>query len=297
MREAFEERNLEKSTLVLIGAAAKVLEEYAEQGFVLTVRQLFYQFVSRGWIENTQRAYGRVVNAVGKGRLCGYLDWELIEDRARETVYGAHWNDPAEIVDAAAQWFRIDKWEDQPNHVEVMIEKDALAGVLEPVCQELDLRFTANRGYGSLSLMYRVGKRLDRMAQDGKTVHVLYLGDHDPSGLDMDRDIGDRLSMFSGVSLDPRRLALTMEQVEEYDPPENPAKLTDSRAQGYILSYGYSSWELDALEPSVLAALVRSAVADLRDDDLWRAAVERESQMRQELQEFADEYRGGAGPE
>lgn len=294
MREAFEDKNLAEATLDLIAGANRILTEYRKQGFVLTVRQLFYQFVSRAMIENTQRAYQRTVSAIGAGRLNGLIDWELIEDRARRTVYPSHWDDPAEIVRSAADSFRIEKWEDQPAHIEVMVEKDALSGVLEPVCEELDVRFTANRGYSSLSHMYEIGQRLRGAAINGKQIRVLYLGDHDPSGLDMDRDIWDRLSMFSRVNLQVERLALTMEQIDELQPPENPAKMTDSRAEGYVLEFGSSSWELDAIEPRQLADLVTAAVEKLRDDDLWDAQVEREKEMREELNTFADEYESDA---
>jgi len=291
MREQFESKGLQEDTLKLIGGANVILEEYRAQGFVLTVRQLFYQFVSRGLIENTQQSYKRIVGVIGSGRLAGLIDWSLIEDRVRSTIYGSHWEDPAEIVDTAAQAFRIEKWAEQSNHVEVMVEKDALSGVLEPVCADLDVRFTANRGYSSLSHFYDIGKRIEQSVDEGKDVHVIYLGDHDPSGLDMDRDVLDRLEMFSRQRIEVGRLALTMDQIEQWNPPPNPAKMTDSRAAVYVDQFGDSSWELDAIEPTELAELVRSAVINLRDEDLWQEAVDREEEMRTELLRFAKEYR------
>ena len=123
-----------------------------------------------------------------------------------------------------------------------------------------------------------------------KTVHVLYLGDHDPSGIDMTRDVEERLEMFSGGPVDVQRLALNWDQVEQWQPPENPAKETDARYEGYVAQFGESSWELDAVEPRTLARLVTEAVADLRDQGLWDAGLEREGAMRAELQAFADRY-------
>ncbi len=294
MREWFKDTNFKPDTQALIVLANRILAEYAAQGFRLTLRQLFYQLVARGHIPNTQRMYKNLGTHIGNARLAGLIDWAMIEDRARSTDWPAHWEDPAEMVKAAAEQYRIDKWADQPNHVEVMVEKDALSGVLQPVCRDLDVRFTANRGYSSLSHFYRIGKRLEGEMNEGKEVHVLYLGDHDPSGLDMDRDIADRLELFSGYEFDysfyVNRLALTMDQVDEYDPPPNPAKLSDSRARGYIDLFGPTSWELDALDPTTLANLVTDAVEDLRDEDLWTEAVAREEEQREELTKFVDDY-------
>jgi hypothetical protein len=139
--------------------------------------------------------------------------------------------------------------------------------------------------------MYRAGKRIrEKHLYENKTVYVLYLGDHDPSGMDMDRDIFERLEMFGELSLEVERLALLMKQIETMDVPENPTKMSDSRAEGYVALFGDASWELDAVEPTELARLVTEAVTGLRDEDLWSEAKEREDEMRQELQDFADNY-------
>lgn len=198
-----------------------------------------------------------------------------------------------EILVAAANSFRLDKWAEQPVHVEVMCEKQALEGVLEPVCSELDVSFTSNKGYVSQSFMYRKGKELIGHEEGGKRIELIYLGDHDPSGLDMDRDIEERLHLFMGVHafFEVTRIALTRDQIETYDPPPNPAKVTDSRCGAYIEDHGDESWELDALEPSVLAGLVRDAVESVRDEELWQEACEREEEMRGDLIRMARRYR------
>ena len=292
MKICFEEKNFRTPTLHLIQLCNAILDEYADQGLVLTVRQLYYQLVARGHIENTIQSYKRLGKAVSNGRLAGLIDWNMIEDRARQVIFPGHWKDPAEIVDSAYYSFRVDRWENQPKHVEVMVEKDALAGVLEGVCRDLDVRLIPNRGYTSQSMMFKHGQRIDKAEQDGKEVHIIYLGDHDPSGLDMDRDIEERAELFSyGVYLHFLRLALTMEQIEQYNPPPDPAKLTDSRAGPYIRRYGRHSWELDALEPSVLVRLVRDEVESLRDPDLYAETMERERAMKAELKHFVDEYK------
>lgn len=291
MKEFFEGKNFRDESLVEIHRANRILEEYAAQGYDLTLRQLFYQLVARGLRENTPKSYKRLGDLIGKARMAGLTDWSFIVDRGRTTKWGAHFEDPADVIRSVTKWFKIDKWEDQPCHIEVMVEKDALSGVLEPVCRSLDVRFTANRGYSSLSHMYEIGKRICSKREEGKAVHVLYLGDHDPSGLDMDRDIAERLELFGEGHINFSRLALSMQQITELNPPENPTKLKDSRARNYIYQFGYSSWELDAIEPKHLTQLVRNAVADLRDESLWKTAIEKERLMIEELKSIADDYK------
>lgn len=291
MKEFFLNTRFRDASLELIYALNDILDEYAQQGYDLSLRQLYYQGVSRGLIENSQKSYSRIGDLVSAGRLSGLIDWNMIVDRGRVSVANTHWISPADIVDAAARQYEIDKWEDQPNHIEVMVEKQALEGVLMPVCRELDVTFRANKGYTSQSMMYRLGKELAEIRRQGKDIHVLYFGDHDPSGIDMDRDVQERIALFSGTAVAFERLALKYAQVQVLNPPENPAKLTDSRAKEYVKVYGTSSWELDAVEPKELARLVEAAVVNLRDESLWKDALERENDMKAELTRFAEDYR------
>ena len=276
--------------LAVVEQANVIIAEYSAQGFQLTLRQLYYQFVSRDLIPNKQTEYKRLGDIVVDGRMAGLIDWHAIVDRTRNLESLPHWADPPEIVTAISQQFRVDKWATQPNRVEVWIEKDALVGVIEGVCQELDVPYFSCRGYTSISEVWSAGRRLKTYRQAGQTPIVLHFGDHDPSGIDMTRDIRDRLSLFMGGRIELRRLALNMDQVQQYDPPPNPAKLTDSRAAGYLQLYGDESWELDALEPSVLARLIRDEVVGLQDADAWDAAVEEETQGRAELGKIAERY-------
>jgi hypothetical protein len=291
MKEQFIDASFRQDTLSLIDQVNRVLDQYRRLGYDLTVRQVYYQLVAKDLIPNNPKSYNRLKSVVSKGRKAGLIDWDMIVDRTRQVVIPPHWDSPADIVESAARSFRIDKWLGQPNHVEVMVEKEALAGILEPVCRDLDIPFTANKGYSSDSAMYRAGKRIRRKhLNEDKTIFILYLGDHDPSGMDMDRDIFDRLEMFGELGLEVERLALLMRQIETMDVPENPTKMSDSRAEGYVALFGDSSWELDAVEPTELARLVNEAVSGLRDEDLWNEAKGREDKMRQELQDFADNY-------
>jgi hypothetical protein len=296
MKEAFVAQSFAGKSLVMIQQAQTILTEYVAQGYRLTLRQIYYQFVSRNLLENKQQNYKRLGDVLNNARLAGLIDWDYIEDRSRETQFVPHWDSPADIIDAAASSFRRDKWEQQPWYVEVQVEKQALEGVLIPVCRTLDIGFAANRGYSSSSTLYETGRRLNEKHHEGKKVLVLYLGDHDPSGIDMTRDIQDRLQLFARCKVKVKRLALNMDQVEEHNPPENPAKISDSRYEGYMQRFGESSWELDALEPRLLASLVTDAVEEVRDEDLWEEAVAEERQMRAILKKYAEEYRNGNSP-
>ena len=288
MKHKFVNKKFSSLNADLIVTVNSILDDYRKDGYVLTLRQLYYQLVSRDVIPNTIRSYKHIVDLVTNARLAGLVDWAMITDRGRTATANSHWKNPAEIMEACAQQFQIDKWADQPNYVEVEVEKDALSGVLAPVCSELDVTFTANKGYSSLSAMYETGRRLLRERRfKGKTVYILYLGDHDPSGIDMTRDVEERLNMFADGDVIVKRLALNMPQVEELKPPENPAKETDSRYSGYVENFGESSWELDAIEPRELASIVRNAVLELRDEDLWREAVEREEDMKFTIHQYA----------
>lgn len=290
MKYRYIEKNFTAPTLEIIDTAEDIINEYTEQGYVLTLRQLYYQFVARDLLANSQKSYNRLGSILNNARLAGLIDWEALEDRTRNLKELANWNTPNDLLHAAAQQFRFDKWENQPYRVEVWIEKDALVGVIEKVCDEHQVPYFACRGYSSQSEQWRAGQRFERYAEGTQQVVVFHLGDHDPSGIDMTRDNRERLEMFLGPFSDfltVERLALNMDQVEEHNPPPNPAKFTDSRISGYIENFGDQSWELDALPPPVIASVVDDAILKYRDPDIWDEAVERENDVKLALHEVA----------
>lgn len=278
----YVERGFQDATLEIVRGANTIIEEYQEQGYALTLRQLFYQFVARGLLANTQKSYSRLGGIINDARLAGLVDWEAIEDRTRELKRLSTWSRPADIARAAVESYRENKWAHQPNVVEVWIEKEALAGVFQRVCEELEVPYFACRGYTSQSEMWGAAQRLIGSERRGQKTVILHFGDHDPSGMDMTRDIRGRLELF-GCSTEVERLALNMDQVEGYGPPPNPAKMTDSRFEGYEREFGEESWELDALEPSVLSELVRERVLELRDGRVWEESMEAQEENRERL--------------
>jgi hypothetical protein len=296
VKEQFVEHRFSKDRLSMLSQVNMILLEYEIQGFRLSLRQLYYQLVARGIVENSQRSYKNIGNLVSVGRQAGKIDWRMIEDRNRDTMTVPHWENPGEIIRTAAREFAIDKWEGQEYHIEVMVEKDALSGVLEPVCRDLDIGITAAKGYCSSSTMYEIGKRLFRKSKNEyKQICVIYLGDHDPSGIDMTRDIEERLQMYSRLGsgeIEVVRLALNWGQVQDWKPPENPAKQTDSRFKRYVRQFGTSSWELDAVEPKRLARLIQEEVEQRIDHGVWHDRAAMEDSMKDELRRFSNTYKG-----
>lgn len=287
----YVDKKLSQANLVVVEQANQIIEEYRAQGFDLTLRQLYYQFVSRALIPNQQREYKRLGSIINDARLAGLVSWEAIVDRTRNLQALSHWDGPRQIVEACATQFRLDKWATQDYRVEVWIEKDALTGVIEGACNELQVPYFSCRGYTSQSEMWAAAMRLKRYRRDGQQPVIIHLGDHDPSGIDMTRDIDDRIKLFMGGAK-VNRIALNMDQVEKYQPPPNPAKLTDSRCEGYMRIHGDESWELDALDPKVIDSLIRKTVKKFMDKARWNELVEREDAHKGALRDAAVELEG-----
>lgn len=286
-----------------IWVANGILEEYAAQGFSLTLRQLYYKFVARDlfprerrfvavgggkWRQdpsgtiNAEPNYDWLGQIMNDARMAGLVDWEYMVDRTRHLRDLQHFDGANDALQKLASWYHIDMWENQETRPEVWIEKDALVGVVGPICEELDVPYFSCRGYTSQSEMWRAAMRLQNHHDGGYNTHIIHLGDHDPSGCDMSRDIFDRVETFMGGT-GFTRIALTMEQVRTHKPPPNPAKVTDSRCKAYVEKYGNESWELDALEPVTLAELIRDKVETMCNPTQWNKDLERKQEIKGRL--------------
>lgn len=289
----YKEINFRSKSLDLIRLVNEVIGEYKAQGYELTLRQTYYQLVARGYIPNNERSYKNIGSLINDGRLAGLIDWCAIIDRTRNLRRNSHWEKPSDVIYSAKYSYLLDKWKDQPNYVEVWVEKDALVDVVGQACEPLDVPFFSCRGYTSQSEMWAAAQRFIRQGDRDQRI-IIHLGDHDPSGIDMTRDIQERLDMF-GADVFVKRVALTMEQINTYNPPPNPAKITDSRCGKYIAEFGNESWELDALEPKVITDLIKDQVETYRDEELYNAVCDREYQEKQELQMLVDHYDAAVG--
>lgn len=316
MKIQYENITFREKAMLLISQAEDILDEYQAQGFDLTLRQLYYQFVARdlfpedrrwSWVKgkwvkdpngtkNAPPNYKWLGGYVNDGRLGGLLHWDTIVDRTRKHEENSHWSSPSHIIQSCAEYYGIDTRYDQDYYVEVWVEKDALSAVIRQACEPLDVSWFACKGYVSQSAMWRAARRIKKVRNEHHI--ILHLGDHDPSGIDMTRDIQDRLTMFE-ADVTVKRIALNMDQIEKLKPPSDPAKVTDSRYEDYRDKYGEESWELDALEPKYLVDLITDNIAVYTDDKRRNRLVKRQQEQRDQLlavsnnwDDIVEEYAG-----
>lgn len=289
-KELFKNINFKPRSMELIYTCNEVIQEYQADGLRLTLRQLYYQLVTKNVIPNVERSYKNLSSLVTDARLAGMMDWDAIEDRVRQPSVPLEFENLQHRVDSAIANYRLNRWDGQENYVELWVEKDALAGVLQPIAHQYHVTMMVNRGYSSASAMYESANRF--IEQKDKNLVLLYLGDHDPSGEDMVRDVRDRLKLFN-APLDVRKIALTMTQVRRYNPPPNPAKVKDPRAEKYIEEHGAHSWEVDALPPRVLAQTIRTELNDLVDQGLVDEVIAREDKDKEYLRKAVAKYAKG----
>lgn len=291
---AYEPKTFTRAHREIIDRANRIITDYRVQGYDLTLRQLYYQFVSRDWIANKQTEYKRLGGIISAARLAGEIDWYAITDRTRNMRGGGGWDSPDQMIRAYGSNYSIDMWENQEIRPEVWVEKDALIGVIARACGPLNVPYFSCRGYTSQSEMWAASQRHLNHYRNGQKTLIIHLGDHDPSGIDMTRDIRERMALFIGwdeiYQFELNRIALNEDQIDEYDPPPNPAKLTDTRATTYIARFGDESWELDALEPQVMTDLITETVTMYRNLDLWDEALARQEEEQQVLKDLVNRW-------
>lgn len=293
-RIKYIEKRFHRKSEQIITMANNIAAKYAKMGYDLTLRQLYYQFIALDYFPNNEKNYKRLGEIINDARLAGLFDWNYLKDRGRQS-HGAYWaghEPPAQedIIRSSNINYSVDMWEGQDRRVEVWVEKQALEQVVQRAATGFRTGYFACKGYVSQSEMWTAAQRLlnNETWHDRPTL-ILHLGDHDPSGIDMTRDIEERLQLF-GAPIEVKRIALNMDQVEQYSPPPNPAKITDSRYQGYRDNYGPSSWELDALNPDQLNDLIVDHIKAEIDWPQWRLMKQKESDGRQKIIDIADRW-------
>jgi hypothetical protein len=295
MKRAFKPWKPDPASLDRLRTINNVLAGFMEDDITVTLRQLYYQLVSRNIIKNSTREYKNLGRLLNRGRLAGMVDWDAIEDRARQAVVWRSYDSIQQCVTEAAENFTLPRWRDQREYVELWCEKDALTSVLEPICSALFVPLMINRGYSSSSAMYEARNRLRRKRDgedgDARPVTILYLGDFDPSGEDMVRDIRDRLAEFEVEDFEVVKVALNPDQVERWKLPPNPAKMSDSRAADFVDTHGAMSYEVDAIPPKDLQKLVRQAIEDHMDLEAYYAVVEEEKLLTAKLQKAVEKIK------
>lgn len=284
IKQQFKPVNLRKASLIKLDQINQIIEEYQAQSYNLTLRQLYYQLVSRNIIANTLKEYANLGILLTNARMMGLVDWNAIEDRGRVPHIPYCCDGVSNALMDTINQYRIDRQTNQDVYVEVWSEKDALSGILYQITSYYHVRLMVNKGYSSSTAMYDAAKRFR-----GKNGLILYLGDHDPSGEDMVRDIKDRLDEFK-VDVEVRKIALTIQQVHQYKPPANYAKVTDARYKKYMEKYGTNCWEVDALRPDVLNDLLHTEIQAVIDMDKLRECLALEEEDRNKLLSIAKDF-------
>jgi hypothetical protein len=268
----------QKNTWPLIQAIIAIADEYDR----MTVRQMYYQLVSRKVIEKTEAAYKQVCYVSAEMRIAKLLPYGKIADGSRQRRRVAQWQEPMEILETARKQYRKDRWMMQDEIVEVWCEKDALSGVLQPTCDRLGVAYVATRGNPSLTLIYESAEYFDGLEQFPT---ILYVGDHDASG----RGISDRLEAQFHRHIDDiavERIALEPEQIAQYQLPTRPGKTSDSQHLKFTEAFGDASVEVDALPPNVLTAIVEDAIWGHIDLAAWVEAERAEVAEQESLDDW-----------
>jgi len=299
----------------VVEAVNKVMREYTMR---LTIRQLYYRIISPPYqlFANTMNNYKAFDKVMTKARERGHVDWRRIEDRARGTIGGDYgWASPDAYLDEkidelknAADHYTRAIWDNQPQYVEVWVEKDALATLFSQAVGGFRVVTFPSRGYSSFTkVMEAIIERFMERWKRGQQVIILHFSDHDPSGLNMSQDLFNRLRDYGvqaisdeggdeGIDAENKfsherpyfeivRCALTYDQVQQFQLASNPTKSADPRSKDYVAKYGDKCWELDAVPPDSLQEIIRRSVWQFIDADLWKQTRETMEKEQQQLRE------------
>ncbi len=234
----------------------QAIYEVVEQDKPMTVRQVFYRLVSAGVIAKTEPEYKRtVVRLLTDMRRKRELPFNWIADNTRWMRKPVTYSSAEQALRQTAEFYRRSLWDSQDAYVEIWCEKDALAGVIFDVTSVWDVPLMVTRGYPSLTFLYGAAETI---AAQWKPAYIYYLGDYDPSGLDIARTVERGLREFApDADIHFDRVAVTPEQIEALHLPTRPTKKTDSRSRNF---YG-ESVELDAISPAQLRTMVNDYIA------------------------------------
>lgn len=274
---------------IIIQAALEAYEEMKD--FEPTLRTIYYQLVSGEdkVILNKQTEYKRLGSILTKARNAGLFPWDALQDKGRVIQRPYIKERPEDALYGIEYHLSLDFWRGQETYVEVWVEKQAQEGVVKQSCGPLKVHWLSCKGYLSATAAYDGGQRFAAAREQGKHCVLIHLGDHDPSGIDMTRDNGERIEKYGEMhDVEVNRIALNMSQVEEFNLPPDPAKLSDSRAQRYIERHGNSSWELDAIKPQVLKPILDDAINQYVDHDLMDEVKAEQRELRLDLEHLGD---------
>jgi hypothetical protein len=266
----------------------------------MTIRQLFYRLVSQATIENRLPDYQRVSKAMTKARKDGRVPYEWIVDRSRSSYHNPGWSGLeglGRVIENTLINYRRDYWQEQPALVEVWCEKDAVTGSIQELCDEFGVRIEPIRGFDSTTKIHEAGERFSDALDSGKNLAILYLGDHDPSGKDIERDLWKRLGdhlppeVYSTSRRSISRLAIFAGDIKQFKLPPLKVKTKDPRAGGFLKVHGNAAVELDALPPTELRRRIREAIESRIDYEAWNRAMLVEAAQQETCRNYASTIR------
>ncbi len=253
------------ATTELVERAERILS--AEQP--MTIRQLFYRLVSVQALENSVPEYKKLSRVMTDARESGQVPFEWIVDRSRPTYAPTVFDNLKDGLMALRNCYRKDYWQDQPAHVEVWTEKDAIIGSIEPVTDELGVTVRVSRGFTSTTRVHEIASVFSGVF---KPISVFYLGDHDPSGRAIELDLYERISSY-GPDFQMERLAIREKDIDDFNLPPLRIKTSDTRAVAFRREFGNRCVELDALPPEELRSRVRQAIEKNIEEEAWGRAL------------------------
>ena len=220
----------------------------------MTVRQVFYQATVRGLVEKAESGYAKVQTDLVLMRKSGELPYDWLADNTRWMRKPTTFDSIEDALNDTARLYRKALWRDLDCYVEIWLEKDALAGVVDPITRAFDVPLMVARGYASLSFLHSAAEYIEAI---DKPTFIYHLGDFDPSGVNAAEKIESTLrEMAPYDDITFERIAVTPEQIEAWNLPPRPTKASDSRAKGF----GPVSVELDAIAPNSLRELVQAVI-------------------------------------
>lgn len=268
-------RKPRKSTQAKTDAILSVLGSFDG---AMSTRQVFYQVVSLGVIQNDKREYESLQRLLVNLRKDGVVPYNRIVDRTRARYQQAGWSGVSALMDSAAKVYRRNYWATQRFVPIIACEKAALEGVIRQVVDEFGAPLWVFRGYPSTSFLFDLAMDIDQLVRDGKYVKIFYFGDCDPSGWNIEDTTVKKLREEHDAEFEWERWGLMFEDLKKHNLIELEVKSSDSRAKAYLAQYGNRSAELDALPPAELAHRVRTAIQSCIDPDEWARmeAIEKE---------------------
>ncbi|MCX6715616.1 MAG: hypothetical protein NT077_01205 [Candidatus Taylorbacteria bacterium] len=270
------------SDIELAGKVNSILSEYRDP---LTLRQVYYRLVALG-LKNEKKVYSNLSGKLSRLRAQGLVPWEKITDMKRLPEKDSSWTSPEEFFKDVSGAYKRDLQQGQPKYIEVWCEKSV---AIRRITNKYDVNLLAGGGYRSSTAIYEAAKRFKSV---GKPVVILYLGDFDPSGLDIERDIG-RVNKLFDIEVDVQRVLLVPSDIRDYKLLPSPVKITDPRTAAYIKEQGLeNAYELDALAPDILATRLENAICRNMNMDLYKTQLAKWEEDKEEVAEFIEAWNG-----